>query len=117
MQMLIPEDALPHYENLIYLPMLLTILSKDRLIFENGAYKFKEPYIKLIEKALKNVQADLKVSSDYLRQKHMKLIKGDTEGIFTTYIFIYSGYEDQRRYLNARLKNRTAELMELYLQN
>ncbi|MDW0113743.1 hypothetical protein QT711_11145 [Sporosarcina saromensis] len=113
--MLIPGEAQPHFENLIYMPMLLTILSKDRQIFEKGSCKFNDPYIKLVDKALERVQADLKISSDYLRANKMKLIKGKTEETVTTYTFIYQGYEDQRRYLNARLKNRTAELMELYL--
>lgn len=101
---MIPEEALPHFENLIYLPMLLTVLSKDRQAFDNGICKFNEPYIKLIDKALAHVQGDLK-----------QLIKGESEGIFTTYIFVYSGYDNQPRYLNVRLKNRTVELMELYL--
>ncbi|MHC8516704.1 ImmA/IrrE family metallo-endopeptidase [Sporosarcina sp. ITBMC105] len=56
-----------------------------------------------------------RIQTGKLRQSKMKLIKDKSEETFTTYTFIYQGYEDQRRYLNARLKNRTAELMELYL--
>ncbi|WP_317942087.1 hypothetical protein [Sporosarcina saromensis] len=97
------------------MPMLLTILSRDRQAFEKGCCKFSDPYIKLVDKALERVQKDLKTSSDYLRQNKMKLIKGKSEETFTTYTFIYQGYEDQRRYLNARLKNRTEELMELFM--
>ena len=34
--------------------------------------------------------------------------------MFTEYIFISGGYEDHRRYLNVRLRNRTEELLDLY---
>ena len=33
---LIPPEALPHFENQIYLPMLLIILERDRLAFEKA---------------------------------------------------------------------------------
>lgn len=42
---LIPEEAIPYFENMIYLPMVLTILEKDRTIFEKAPFKLKRPYI------------------------------------------------------------------------
>ncbi|MBD7984390.1 hypothetical protein H9649_07355 [Sporosarcina sp. Sa2YVA2] len=100
---------------MIYLPMLLTILSNDREIVENGSYKIKGPYLKLIDQAIDRVQIEIKTTQDYMRSNKLKLIKGKTEDTFTTYIFVYHGREDQRRYLNARLKNRTEELLEYFL--
>jgi len=44
----------------------------------------------------------------------MKVVKGKNDGTFTEYLFIHGGYEDCRRYLNARLRNRTEELMSVY---
>lgn len=41
----------------------------------------------------------------------MKVIKGKTDVTFTDYVFIYKGYQDHRKYLNVRLRNRTEELM------
>lgn len=114
--MLIPSDTLPYFDNMIYLPMLLTILSNDRVSVEKGNYKIKGPYFKLIDQAIDRVQAELKITNDYMRANKLKLIKGKTEDTFTTYIFVYQGYEDQRRYLNVRLKNRTEELLEYYLR-
>ena len=113
--MLIPSEALPHFENQIYLPMMLTILSKDRETFERIGVKFPGPYIKAIDRAIEAVQAEMKETSDYLRANKMKLIRDRVDDTFTEYIFLYSGREQKRRYLNVRLKNRTEELLELYL--
>lgn len=113
--MLIPAEALPHFENQIYLPMMLTILAKDRRTIEKGSFKLQSPYLKLIDRAIESIQKEMKETADFLRSNKMKLIKGNSDDTFTAYIFIYGGYEDSRRYLNVRLKNRTAELIELYL--
>lgn len=113
--MLIPAEALPYFENQIYLPMMLTILSKDRATVERSGFKLPAPYLKVIDRAIEAVQKEMKETADYLRANKMKLLKGDSDDTFTTFIFLYGGYEDKRRYLNVRLKNRTEELIELYL--
>ena len=50
---LIPPEALPYFENMIYLPMLLIILERDRESFERGPFKLKGPYVKLVDEAAK----------------------------------------------------------------
>lgn len=112
---LIPQEALPHFENMIYLPMLVIIFERDRHSFEKGPFKLKGPYVKLIDQANKLVQAELKDTSIYLRRHNMKLIRSQVDDTFTEYVFIYGGYEEHRRYLNVRLRNRTEELLSVYL--
>ena len=64
--MLIPSEALPHFENQIYLPMMLTILSMDRATIERGAFKLPGPYLKSIDRAIDAIQAEMKETADYL---------------------------------------------------
>lgn len=111
---LIPAEALPYFENMIYLPMVLIILERDRENFGKGPFKLKRPYVKIIDEAFKFVQAELKETSIYLRRNNMKVIRGKTDDTFTEYVFIYGGYEDHRRYLNVRLRNRTEELLGIF---
>ena len=111
---LIPTEALPHFENMIYLPMLVIILERDRYSFEKGPFKLKGPYVKLVDQATKLIRAELKNTSIYLRRHNMKLTRSQTDDIFTEYVFMYGGYEEHRRYLNVRLRNRTEELLCVY---
>lgn len=111
---LIPEEALPHFENMIYLPMLVIILERDRDLFEKGLFKLKRPYVKLVDQATKFVRAELKDTSIYLRRHNMKVIRSKTDDTFTEYVFMHGGYEEHRRYLNVRLRNRTEELLGVY---
>lgn len=113
---LIPSEALPYFENMIYLPMIIQILERDREVIETSSFKLKGPYINIVESALKTVQAELKETNNYARIKNMKLIKQGKDGTFTEYVLIHNGYEDKRRYMNIRLRNRTEELINLYFK-
>ena len=111
----ISEESLRHFENAIYLPMLLTILARDREAVERSPFKFQAPYLRLIDAAINAVQRDNKVTADYMRANKLRLGRGQVGETFTSYIFYHGGYADERSYLNVRLKNRSAELLEIYL--
>ncbi|WWS90503.1 hypothetical protein V6B14_22025 (plasmid) [Sporosarcina psychrophila] len=111
---LIPDEALPYFENMIYFPMIINILERDREVIETSSFKLKGPYIKIVESTLKIVRAELKETNNYARSKNMKLIKKGKDDTFTEYLFIHGGYEDIRRYMNIRLRNRTEELISIY---
>ena len=90
------------------------VAERDREVIETSLFKLKEPYIYIVESALKIVRAELKEPNNYARSKNMKLIKRGKDGTFTEYVFIHNGYEDTRRYMNIRLRNRTVELISIY---
>ena len=69
----------------------------------------------MIDQAVKEAQRELKDTKLYLRQKNMKIIRGNRDDTFTEYVFFYGGYEEHRRYLNVRLRNRVEELLGVYL--
>ena len=113
---LIPGDALPYFENMIYLPIIISILERDREVIETSTFKLKGPYINIVENTLKTVRAELKETNAYARNRNLKLIKKGKDGSFTEYAFIHNGYEDIRRYMNIRLRNRTEELINDYFE-
>jgi len=112
---MIPAESLPFFEQMIYLPMVIVVLEKNRLALEQGEFKLRRPYIDVTNKAIKLVQSDLKEAKQYMKEHNLKILKGATDEIATTYTFYHGGYETDRRYLNVRLRNRTEELLEMYL--
>lgn len=113
---LIPSDALPYFENMIYLPMIIQILERDREVIEVSSFKLKGPYTNIVENALKIVRSELKSTNTYARNRNLKLIKKGKDVTFTEYVFVHGGYEDVRRYMNIRLRNRTEELINDYFE-
>ncbi|MFD1863317.1 hypothetical protein [Planococcus chinensis] len=112
---LISQEEIVHFENAIYLPMVLIVLERDRLLFEKGSFKLNRPYLELVEGAIRHVQQELKETKVHMRKHHMKMFKGARDDTFTEFVFFHGGYEDHRRYLNVRLRNRVEELLRMYL--
>lgn len=112
---LIPKEYMPYVENGIYLPMLLVILQLDRQTIDQAPFKFKSPYVQLLQHTEQTIRLDLKKTKHFLREHRLQIHRLHSDDLFTDYRFIYNGYEDSRRYLNARLKNRTEELLRMYL--
>ena len=102
-------------EQSFYLPMVLTILERDRLLFEKGYFKLKQPYINLVERTIKKVQKDLSTVKQHMRKNNLKVEKVGGDDTFTNYKFFYKGYEEQHNYFNPRIRNKVNELMEYYL--
>lgn len=111
----IPAEDRERFEHAFYLPMLLTILERDRLIVEKSHFKLNKPYLELIEDTMKAVQQDLSSVKMYMREKGMKVIKLQSDDAFTLYLFIYKGYEEKHNYFNPRIRNHVENLLRFYL--
>lgn len=113
---MIPQEYIKHFENMIYLPMVISIFQRDKQHFEGGSFKLKGPYLEVVESACTIAERELRETKDYMRKHQLKVETGKRDDFSTMYIFYYNGFNDMRRYLNVRLRNRTEELIRTYLQ-
>ncbi|WP_307893822.1 hypothetical protein [Bacillus swezeyi] len=111
----IPSDVRDTIEKAIYLPMTISILNKDLGNIQQGPFKLKDPYLRLIEQALKLAQRDLYNVKNDLRRRKVKVHEVSRDEAFTMYSFIYEGYEEEHNYFNPRIRNQVAALLEHYL--
>ncbi|QOK29985.1 hypothetical protein IIE26_26830 (plasmid) [Cytobacillus oceanisediminis] len=111
----IPEKDRDILEKAMYLPMLLTILERDRMVFEKGGFKLKEPYLQLLEETIKAVQRDLKDTKSVMRKGQMRVEQVAKDEDFTMFLFIYKGFEERHNYFNPRIRNKVQELLGHYL--
>lgn len=112
---LMSKDLILHFENMIYLPFVLTILHKDRGIIDSMPFKLKRPYLQLVDQAIKCAENDLRITKIYMKKQQFRILKGKKDDLFTEYVFYYNGYEDHRKYMHFQLRNRTEELISMYL--
>ena len=108
---LMPAEIIPKFEKMIYLPMIIKVLERDRGTIEISSFKLKGPYIQIVESALSLARVELKDLNIDARNKKLQLIRKKKDDTFTEYAF-----EDIRRYLNIRLRNRTEELISIYFE-
>ncbi|WP_084245270.1 hypothetical protein [Planomicrobium okeanokoites] len=112
---LMSRDDIFHFENFIYLPMLLTVLLKDRQRIESGDFKLPGPYLQLIDQAANVLDNDLRLTKEYMKQRKQRVLQVEDDDLFIVYAFHFNGYEEKRKYLKIRLRNRTEELLSTYL--
>lgn len=112
----IPSKTIPYYEAGIYLPLLLIILGKDYTIVEQSPFKFKNPYLQLIDAVRIKIEHDLKETKDYFKLHQMRLVRGKTDDLFTEYHFYFGGIMECRRYSNIRLRNQSELLLAEYFK-
>lgn len=62
-----------YFENKLYLPMLITVLERDKETVLKSPFKLGRPYVALFDKALDIVRADLKATDIYLTRRNMRL--------------------------------------------
>ena len=113
--MYIPNDAMHYIEKMIYLPMLLIVLEQDYMLLEDGAFKLKRPYLSLIEEARQQIESDLEITKAYLKENHIRVVRGKRDELFTEYHFHFAGVLDCRRYSNIRLRNYSEQLLKEYI--
>jgi len=115
--MFISNDDYQLIEQSIYLPLVLTILHKDKQLIEQAPFKIKEPYLHIIENALTKVENDLYQLKIKLKQNQITITKKGTNEAFSLYEFNIKGQTQDHSFYHPVMKNKTAELLEGYLKD
>lgn len=113
--MSLTADDFSYFTNKIYLPMLIAVLDKDMEIIKKLPFKLNSPYIAIVKNALNTIRKDLKETDMYLTRRNMRLVRGKPSDDYTEYLFINVGYEERHKYSNIQLRDKTEELMGIYL--
>lgn len=98
----------------MFLPMVLTIIERDKKIFEKCPFKIKEPYLIFLERTSKSVLIDLSKAKEYMRKNNLKVEKRGSDDAFTSYHFFYKGFEEEHNYINPRIRKKGMELIDYY---
>jgi hypothetical protein len=113
----IPDEDRYLMEQFIYLPMVLTVLNRDMNAIQHSQIKLKQPYLLMIEEAMKKIQKELSEIKKEMKKRQLKVVKIQQDEAFTMYSFLYKGYEEHHNYFNPRIRNKVQELIIHYFIN
>ncbi|MFD1739146.1 hypothetical protein ACFSCX_21785 [Bacillus salitolerans] len=111
----IPDEDRNLLEQSLFLPMTLTVFQRDLQIIEKAPFKLKQPYLRCIEESMNHIQRDLAIIKHEMKKKKLKAQQLQRDDTFTTFLFVYKGYEEQHNYFNPRIRNCVQSIMEKYL--
>ncbi|KAB7672263.1 hypothetical protein F9279_04835 [Bacillus sp. B1-b2] len=101
-------------EHLLYLPLLLTVLERDRESTYKTPFKLRKVYENLLENTIIKIQGDLQHFKNLMNSQRMKLVKGRNNGEYTEYHFYINNDYYICRYTNNELKTNTEKLLTYY---
>jgi len=111
----IPAEDRDLMEKAIYYPMVLKVLERDLRVIEKSPFKLPNPYISLVSETMAAVQKQLHAVKREMKKNGMKVQETKRDDTFTTFLFIYKGYEEYHNYFNPRLRNKVEELLAHFL--
>ncbi|MBD8067610.1 hypothetical protein [Bacillus sp. PS06] len=103
------------FEQSVFLPMVLTVLSRDLDIINTAPFKLKKPYANLIDQTMRKVQKDLYQIKVKMKEEKMKAMQLERDEAFTLFLFIINGWEEKHNYFNPRIRTEVSKLLEKYL--
>lgn len=111
----IPSESRDLMEKAIYFPMLIKVMERDLYIVSRSSFKLPNPYKQWIERTIGEVHMELSEVKREMKKQGMKVQEISRDETFTTFLFVYKGYEEHHNYFNPRLRNKVEELLAYYL--
>lgn len=114
MQMRITEEEHIVIHFFILLPLVKKVLERDMKLLQEGDFKVKDPYLDMIQNALKSLHEDMRYIKRFMHKHEIRVTAAGNDGMFSRYSYLCRGYEGKSSYLNANLKRQTRHCMGAY---
>ncbi|MFC4024500.1 hypothetical protein ACFOUV_11905 [Oceanobacillus longus] len=96
----------------LFLSMAMVVIRQDRNYVQNGAFKIKEPYIKLLEKMVSEASIERRKLKMVMRQKNMQIVTLNKNDSFSSFLFLCQGREEKRNYFNPAIRNKVEVIVQ-----
>ncbi len=106
------EEEFKITSRFLFLSMAIVVLQKDLQHIENGAFKIKEPYIKLLRHMDSLAKNERKNLRSQMRKGKLDVVFIQKNDTFSTYLFIARGYEEERRYFNPAVRKKVENIYQ-----
>ncbi|MEK3887324.1 hypothetical protein [Bacillus sp. FSL K6-3431] len=113
--MMIPDHDREILSKAVCLPFLIKVLQRDLKVVEVNPFKFKGPYMVVIEELMKVIKKDLAEVKRYLYKNNIKIVYVGKDETSTNYLFLYNGFEEKTNYFNPHLGNKVEEMLREYM--
>ena len=98
----------------IILPMVLTVLERDKNIIKEQI-KLNQPYLDIIEKAMKRAHADLVQARAFMRKQGIKIYDKERNERSITHKYVCRGYHHEDTFLWDYLQVQVEVLLGYYI--
>ncbi|SHG74183.1 hypothetical protein [Ornithinibacillus halophilus] len=95
----------------LFLSMALIVIKQDMEQIKNGAFKIKEPYIKLLENMNSEALLERRRLRKEMEDKAIQVVLLNKNDSFSSYLFTCKGREEQRNYFNPAIRKKVEAIV------
>ncbi|WP_067729767.1 hypothetical protein [Oceanobacillus damuensis] len=96
----------------LFLSMAMVVIRQDISHIQNGAFKIKEPYVKLLEKMESEAISERRRLKMVMRQKNMQIVTLNKNDSFSSFLFLCQGREEKRNYFNPAIRKKVEAIVQ-----
>ncbi|MEN1970232.1 hypothetical protein WMZ97_19445 [Lentibacillus sp. N15] len=109
------DEELAVASRFLFLSMALLVMQQDIRTIESGAFKIKEPYLKLLEKMIAEATNERHMLRDTMRKKAIKVVILNKNDSFSSYLFLCQGREETRNYFNPAIRKKVEAIVQEFM--
>lgn len=109
------EENLQAIKRYVMIPMVLTVLQRDKKVIEESMLKTKGPYLSLMDAAMKKAHGEIYDTRVYLRSKGIKIYQEQRTETTVNIKYTVKGYQHEASLPWHIIKNEVESMMQRYL--
>ncbi|MCM3399252.1 MULTISPECIES: hypothetical protein [Oceanobacillus] len=96
----------------LFLSMAIVVIRQDMDHIQRGAFKIKEPYMKLLTKMEEKATNERRELRAAMKQKRMQVITLNKNDSFSSFLFICQNREEKRNYFNPAIRKKVEAILD-----
>ncbi|SFD37380.1 hypothetical protein SAMN05216238_10142 [Lentibacillus persicus] len=110
------DEELQLASRFLFLSMAIVVIQQDLQTIEQGNFKIKEPYIKLLEKMHAEAANERRELRKTMRDKKIQVMALNKNDSFSSYLFLCRGREEKRNYFNPAIRKKVEVIIQELIQ-
>lgn len=106
------DEELEVTSRFLFLSMAMVVIRQDIEHIQNGSFKIKEPYLKLIETMISEASVERKKIKMIMNQKSMQVVMLNKNDSFSSFLFLCQGREEKRNYFNPVIQKKVTAIVQ-----
>lgn len=106
------DEELEVTSRFLFLSMAMVVIRQDIEHIQNGSFKIKEPYLKLIETMISEASVERRKIKMIMNQKSMQVVMLNKNDSFSSFLFLCQGREEKRNYFNPVIQKKVTAIVQ-----
>jgi hypothetical protein len=98
----------------LLLPLIITVLERDKKVIATSSFKTKQPYIQLLDKVINRTEQDFIATKKDLYKTNIRIYQQTRTNAGIEFKYLYKGYHHQSMRSWDVIKYEITETMEAY---